>query len=101
MSMSMTDMTSSSGKATMTMNGTVDSIYVVEGPGRISFLRPVENLTTDYHVTMGGVTVDVPGIAIPAPGLISGEYTCTPETLHLTPVDVGVEHPGVDFTRVR
>ncbi|HMK09077.1 MAG TPA: hypothetical protein VK449_08630, partial [Anaerolineales bacterium] len=32
---------------TMTMNGTVDSIYVVEGPGRISFLRPVENLTTD------------------------------------------------------
>jgi len=85
----------------MRMNGTVNSIYVVEGEGRISFLRPEQALTTEYEVTIRGVTVNVPGVALPAPGLISGEYTCTPETLHLTPVDVGVEHPGVDFTRVR
>jgi len=38
---------------------------------------------------------------LPTPGFTSGEqYTCTGDTLHLTPVDVGVDHPGVDFKRV-
>ena len=83
------------------MDGTVSSIYVVEREGRLTFLRPEEALTTSSQVTVSGVTVDVPGMELPGPGLVSGEYTCTPDTLHLTPLDVGVEHPGVDFKRVR
>jgi hypothetical protein len=87
-------------RLTLKMNGTVNSIYTVSGGNRIDFLRPDQELTMDTRVTVRGVTVDVPGIEIPPPGLISGEYTCTADTLHLTPVDVGVDHPGVDFTRM-
>jgi hypothetical protein len=84
----------------ITMDGTVSSVYVVEREGRLAFLRPEEALTTSSQVTIRGVTVDVPGLDLPGPGLVSGEYICTPETLHLIPLDVGVEHPGVDFKRV-
>jgi hypothetical protein len=84
----------------VTMDGIFNAIYVVEGDGRLSFLRPEETFTMGTEVTVNGVTIGAPGVTLPAPGLTSGEYTCTRDTFHLTPLDVGVEHPGVDFTRV-
>jgi hypothetical protein len=85
---------------TFRLNGSTDAAYVVEGEGRIHFSSMVEALVSEYQVSVRGLTIDVPGITLPTPGLLSGEYTCTEDRLHLTPVDVGVDHPGVDLVRV-
>jgi hypothetical protein len=85
----------------LTMSGTSQAIFIVEGPGRLTTIRPEETFNILYHVEVGGRTVDVPAPPIPPPTAVSGTYTCTSDSLHITPIDIDVPHPGLDYTRVR
>jgi hypothetical protein len=85
---------------TVLMNGVSSAIYVVRPLGTLTTAEQVEGIVVDVSVVIGGRSASAPISGPPAPGPISGTYTCSGDSLHFTPLDVGVPHPGLDYTRV-
>ena len=84
----------------LTMNGTSQAIFIVEGPGRLTTIRPEEVFDAQFLVEVNGTAVSVTVPPIPPPTAVSGTYVCTGTSLHITPIDIDVPHPGLDYTRV-
>ena len=85
----------------MRTSGTSTSVLVVESEGRLTTLRPVEAIQTEFHVERAGVAIDLPFAAPPSPTSLSGAYTCSGDTLHIIPLGVGAAHPGLTYNRLR
>jgi hypothetical protein len=86
---------------TVSMNGTSSVIYVVRPLGTLITSDPAEAIAIESRVSVDGREVTIPFTGPPPPGAISGIYVCDGDALHLTPIDVGVPHPGLEYTRLR
>lgn len=74
--------------------------YVTGEGGVLTVTDPVEAISTDVTVAMGGAISTMPIPPLAAPTAASGFYTCEGDRMHFTPIAVGVTHPGLDYTRV-
>jgi len=82
------------------INGASSSLYVVRPLGTLTTTDPVESIEIEARLTVDGREAEAPLGGPPAPGAISGTYVCEGDTLHITPIDVGVPHPGLDYIRL-
>lgn len=80
--------------------GTSSARYVTGEGGTLSVTESAEDITIDAKVTVDGRTASMPFPALAPPTLVSGLYTCEGDQLHVTPIDVGVAHPGLSYDRV-
>ncbi len=90
------------GTAVMTvdMNGTSQGTFVVIPPDQLTVIHPVDAIDTQTAMEIDGESVTMPGLEMTAPFELSGTYVCEGDHLHITPVGVGVDHPGLDYIRV-
>jgi hypothetical protein len=84
----------------MSMAGSSSANYVVGPSGILTTLNPVEAILTDFRITIAGRTAETAFGSPPAPG-VAGSYTCEGDRLHVVPLDVGVAHPGLSYSRTR
>ncbi len=85
---------------TVDMNGTSQGTLVVIPPNQLRVIHPVDDLDTQTTMTVDGAVMSMPGMDMTAPFELSGTYICEGDRLHITPIGVGVDHPGLDYIRV-